>query len=94
MLTTEARPLGAAGRPRSPATMRRQRRQRGQGSGQDVDFDVGDTFQIDNTLPFGGDFAQFTLNYTAPDGSIVVANLYSYENPNFDCKLTGIAIGA
>ena len=59
-------------------------------------FDVGDQLEIDNWSPNAGDGAIGTLNYSAPDGSVVVAHLALDEvrlGPLVGCALTGIAIG-
>jgi hypothetical protein len=57
-------------------------------------FDIGDQLQIDNATPFFGNGAIGTLNYSAPDGSVVVAHLALDElHPGVGCALTGIATG-
>jgi hypothetical protein len=54
-------------------------------------FDIGDQLQIDNATPNLGINSIGTLNYSAPDGSVVVARLALDEFGA--CALTGIAIG-
>ena len=57
-------------------------------------FDIGDQIQIDNATPFSGHNAIGTLNYSAPDGSVVVAHLAFDELAlGGGCALTGTAIG-
>jgi hypothetical protein len=67
------------------------------GSDADYDFDIGETFHVDNALPNLGGFSAFTLHYSAPDGTAVVAELFGQEVSQMGvaagCKLTGIAIG-
>jgi hypothetical protein len=83
-------------------------------SQQDIDsdmyanglFNVGTTLQIDNATPHGGapggapgDNSIGTLNYSAPDGSVVVAHLALDEVRSSDgnvdhCGLTGTAMGS
>ena len=61
------------------------------------DFDVGAQLQIDNASPPLGDEAIGTLTYSAPDGSVVVAQLALDEirTPTgfVGCALTGYAVG-
>ena len=56
------------------------------------DFDIGDQLQIDNATPNLGNNAIGTLNYSAPDGSVVVAHL-ALDEDAFGCALTGTATG-
>ena len=57
-------------------------------------FDIGEQLQIDNATPFFGNRAIGTLNYSAPDGGVVVAHLALEElHPGVGCALTGMAIG-
>jgi hypothetical protein len=60
-------------------------------------FDIGDQIQIDNASPWTGDETIGTLNYSAPDGSVVVAHLALDEvrtaSALVGCDLTGTAIG-
>jgi hypothetical protein len=61
-------------------------------------FDIGSPLEIENASPRFGDNTMGTLNYSAPDGSVVVAHLaldevYSEEDVQLGCNLTGIAIG-
>ena len=59
-------------------------------------FDIGEQIQIDNHspgTPGTGDISTGALNYSAPDGSVVVARL-ALDNPEGGgCALTGIATG-
>ncbi len=57
-------------------------------------FDIGEQLQIDNATPFLGNSSMGTLNYSAPDGGVVVAHLALDElHPGVGCGLTGTAIG-
>ncbi len=56
------------------------------------DFGIGLALDIDNATPNLGNNAIGTLNYSAPDGSVVVAHLALDEVPG-GCALTGTATG-
>jgi hypothetical protein len=64
----------------------------------DGSFDIGEQLEIDNATTSNGN-GMGTLNYSAPDGSVVVAHLALDELRNISgavvigCGLTGIAIG-
>ena len=58
-------------------------------------FDIGDQLQVDNATPGPaetGNNATGTLNYSAPDGGVVVARL-AFDERTGGCALTGIATG-
>lgn len=56
-------------------------------------FFIGDQLQIDNATPIDGNNGIGTLNYSAPDGSVVVAHLALDQGQAGTCQLTGIATG-
>jgi hypothetical protein len=60
-------------------------------------FNIGDQLQIDDATPNSGGDAIGTLNYSAPDGSVVVARLAFDEmftnGVVTSCALTGTATG-
>ena len=58
----------------------------------DKAFDIGEHLDIDNATPVNGDNSIGTLNYSAPDGSVVVAHL-AFDELAGGCALTGTAIG-
>ena len=71
-------------------------------AGQDIDsadfangsFDIGGQLQIDDATPVSGNSGIGTLNYSAPDGSIVDVHLaLDVIVANGGCTLTGTAMG-
>ena len=58
----------------------------------DGQFNTGSTLDIDNATDNGGDGVTGVLQYSHPDGSVVVARL-TLDEINGGCALTGIATG-